>query len=1092
MAVATTYAAPSVYRMIPSLHGLFADTLSALFAMVPVGDAIPAMQIANSHVKVGKDVAGARGGADVRRRVATWLRANKDGRHLLLMVLLDATESAEYAGAHKGAHGTATVSVDEDLTLRATFENVPDIAFMGQAVALVNNVCVSRLNDVLVHIDAPVRVRPLPEPIGGANSASFGARWETRLSSFFIEAVDASKRGGLREALQTGNHTSFARLSRDAHAFRAASGYADPRHILDAASLASNLQTNATARQVLAERFRITEEEAQQAIDLSLEGLAGGTDAPSDNMVASTLPSVRVQTKYASVLQIALTGATPHDAVRVAQALSGCGGGPQGAGGAASRSNRSTGARAKNVKTPNDISYLDSLLNDMEVQAKSSANSATNTASAANAASAATASSDLSKTVPRGLILDNLYRADPTLFAGTSYAKVCGQVDKRQPVVITPEERERIDADFPGSYGARAVAHGSSAATAERNLYICPPVWCPMSRVSMTLEQLKANGGQCPGGADETPMRNESKYFKGGARHIGFLDPAKHPAGMCLPCCFNKPNKRMATCGHASDAGEKAQSSDASSGAVASGAVASGAVASGAVASGAVASGAVASGAVASGATGYYVMHEGVVPLPSRGRLGALPFFFNAHAESLTHSASGIRRPRREELVRVGSSGAPTDPSLLYALADVFADGNVSTFFERARAVVSDPMRFLDLDRGRVAATLMRAGDARAILASDTRFTAFRKYVAGLHTNGFRDKGLDASMHRTRDKLLGIYDAEPANSRAEPDKDMTSLVRETRIHAAHERLLASLASNDMNVDERTLLALADALYEECIVVVVQKRDVNHTDDSDDDGGGWAIRLPSRLPALSDAFAVVLEVERGVFECLGVLGAPDTNKRRGVETRFATSKQPKATASSYPLLEVVRTELIKRFSSKTSTPKKTATLLRVTPFAESSFCVFSSDDSPIFGSSPKYEPHARHVVEDRVFLHPLEAEMARRDYTREEARRLVTLAVRSDLQALFAVSSMRSTGTRPPEKIPETRKQAKDIVKRLMPAKGYSEAVVAWVADHLLFAEEPLSLRRDVRVVDEGAAVFVGETSRQELLDMLRPSRTVTA
>lgn len=102
--------------------------------------------------------------------------------------------------------------------------------------------------------------------------------------------------------------------------------------------------------------------------------------------------------------------------------------------------------------------------------------------------------------------------------------------------------------------------------------------------------------------------------------------------------------------------------------------------------------------------------------------------------------------------------------------------------------------------------------------------------------------------------------------------------------------------------------------------------------------------------------------------------------------------------------------------------------------------------------------------------------------------MVTLALRTDLQALLTLSSLRSTGTRPPERIPETRQRATGEVRRLLKGTAHAtnNAIVAWVVEYLLFAEEPLSLRREARVVDEGAAVFVGETARQELLDALRP------
>jgi hypothetical protein len=55
---------------------------------------------------------------------------------------------------------------------------------------------------------------------------------------------------------------------------------------------------------------------------------------------------------------------------------------------------------------------------------------------------------------------------DPTLFVTEEsskfplYSKACPSGDKRQPVIITDEEKKRIDETSPGSYG-HALLHGS-------------------------------------------------------------------------------------------------------------------------------------------------------------------------------------------------------------------------------------------------------------------------------------------------------------------------------------------------------------------------------------------------------------------------------------------------------------------------------------------------------------------------------------------------------------------------------------------------------------------------------------------------------
>jgi hypothetical protein len=206
-----------------------------------------------------------------------------------------------------------------------------------------------------------------------------------------------------------------------------------------------------------------------------------------------------------------------------------------------------------------------------------------------------------------------MYRADPELFAGTTYATTCGFVDGRQPVVISADKQKELDKQYPGSYGDEIVAYGSTAETKSRNRYICPDIWCPVSEVSMTLAQLEEAGGKCPLPDEEKPEHyNKTDYFDGESRHIGFLDPSKHPNGLCLPCCFRKPGKRIDRCISSSDEGGNSTRTK-------------------------------------------YVMHFDVVPLPAPGRMGVLPL-------DLTQD---------KDVVRLASSRAPTDTSFSQCLKDI-------------------------------------------------------------------------------------------------------------------------------------------------------------------------------------------------------------------------------------------------------------------------------------------------------------------------------------------------------------------------------------------------------------------------------------
>lgn len=173
-------------------------------------------------------------------------------------------------------------------------------------------------------------------------------------------------------------------------------------------------------------------------------------------------------------------------------------------------------------------------------------------------------------------VLDSLYSADAALFnanQGASsrnvatrhrYATVCGSNNRRQPVVITTEELARLDAERPGSYGESAIkGYGSTPELARRNAYICPQVWCPKSRVSMTLQQYRDADSKCPD-PSETAMEFDSSYWNGETRHPGFLDSRHHPLGLCMPCCFRVKAKRFAQCDVSSRSSTRRETTDTS------------------------------------------------------------------------------------------------------------------------------------------------------------------------------------------------------------------------------------------------------------------------------------------------------------------------------------------------------------------------------------------------------------------------------------------------------------------------------------------------------------------------------------------------
>lgn len=142
-------------------------------------------------------------------------------------------------------------------------------------------------------------------------------------------------------------------------------------------------------------------------------------------------------------------------------------------------------------------------------------------------------------------ILREIQRSDPALFhfRKSGYSTWCGKVDGRQPIVVTKGELS----DLPEGSHTGAIAYGTTIEAAERNRFICPDVWCPRSRKSMSLAQFASSNKRCPLD-DELPIVSDSKYFMGKGRFPGFLKPSKHPEGLCMPCCFRLPRQRFGIC----------------------------------------------------------------------------------------------------------------------------------------------------------------------------------------------------------------------------------------------------------------------------------------------------------------------------------------------------------------------------------------------------------------------------------------------------------------------------------------------------------------------------------------------------------------
>ena len=147
-----------------------------------------------------------------------------------------------------------------------------------------------------------------------------------------------------------------------------------------------------------------------------------------------------------------------------------------------------------------------------------------------------------------------LRELEPTLFLTETdskykaFSRICPSNIKRQPVILTQQEKEKIDREHPGSY-EQAMEYGSDKNN--KYWYICPRYWSLKDNVSLTQEQVDSGkyGNIIPQDAKIVPPGgniyefNDSTYHRdkdGNYKNLypGFMKADSHPDGLCIPCCF--------------------------------------------------------------------------------------------------------------------------------------------------------------------------------------------------------------------------------------------------------------------------------------------------------------------------------------------------------------------------------------------------------------------------------------------------------------------------------------------------------------------------------------------------------------------------
>lgn len=153
---------------------------------------------------------------------------------------------------------------------------------------------------------------------------------------------------------------------------------------------------------------------------------------------------------------------------------------------------------------------------------------------------------------------------DPVLFLRenkgkfNAYSRTCPAANRRQPIILTDTELNKIDTEMPGFLKEGDVLKYGSNPDKKFN-YICPRYWCLKTNLPIDPSEIVDGkhptcGNVIPRDAQEVPKGAYIYEFFSPPAHgtrekykdhkPGFVADGKHPDGYCIPCCFSNWNKK--------------------------------------------------------------------------------------------------------------------------------------------------------------------------------------------------------------------------------------------------------------------------------------------------------------------------------------------------------------------------------------------------------------------------------------------------------------------------------------------------------------------------------------------------------------------
>jgi hypothetical protein len=135
------------------------------------------------------------------------------------------------------------------------------------------------------------------------------------------------------------------------------------------------------------------------------------------------------------------------------------------------------------------------------------------------------------------------------------YTRMCpfSLSDRRQPVILTKEEKDKIIAEHPGEVDENAdfIEYGADAKDSSKKFYYtCPRYWCLLTNTLVTEQDIldgkcgpkvdKVEDAIIPKKAEEVPKgKYVYKFYDENERKYPGFHKQKTPSGLCIPCCYS-------------------------------------------------------------------------------------------------------------------------------------------------------------------------------------------------------------------------------------------------------------------------------------------------------------------------------------------------------------------------------------------------------------------------------------------------------------------------------------------------------------------------------------------------------------------------